>query len=59
MDEYYQKCIEQAFIDPIRSVVIVDDDYPTAMEVLDARLGEIAKQPVPSQKTWLDRKSVV
>ena len=53
MDEYYQKCIEQAFIDPIRSVVIVDDDYPTAMEVLDARLGEIAKQAVPSQKSWL------
>lgn len=53
MIEYYQKCIEQAFIDPIRSVVIVDDDYPTAMEVLDARLGEIEKKPVSSKKTWL------
>lgn len=59
MDEYYQKCIEQAFIDPIRSVVIVDDDYPTAMEVLDARLGEIAGNAVKSQKSWITKPQPV
>lgn len=53
MDEYYQKCIEQAFIDPIRSVVIVDDDYPTTIEVLDDRLDKIAKTVTPSRKSWL------
>ena len=32
--EHYATFIEQAFLDPIRSVLIVDDDYPTYEEVL-------------------------
>ncbi|PCJ84512.1 MAG: hypothetical protein COA52_17355 [Hyphomicrobiales bacterium] len=53
MDKYYRQCIEKAFIDPIRSVVIVDDDYPTTMEVLDARIGEMQSRADTSQKSWL------
>jgi len=36
MAENFRNFIEEAFIDPIRSVVIVDDDYPTIEEVLGA-----------------------
>jgi len=32
--EHYGQFIHQAFIKPIRSVLIVDDDYPTLEEVL-------------------------
>ena len=33
-DDHYRSFIEEAFIDPIRSVLIVDDDYPTYEEIL-------------------------
>ena len=34
MSECYQKFIDEAFIEPIRSVLIVDDDYPTYHDIL-------------------------
>lgn len=34
MEEGYNELIGEAFIDPIRSVLIVDDDYPTMHEIL-------------------------
>lgn len=34
MEEGYDALIAEAFIDPIRSVLIVDDDYPTMHEIL-------------------------
>lgn len=33
-DDHYRQFVDQAFIDPIRSVLIVDDDYPTFEEML-------------------------
>ena len=36
MSDHYQTFIEEAFIDPIRSVLIVDDDFPTYDEILAA-----------------------
>ncbi|RVU13187.1 response regulator receiver domain [Methylobacterium oryzihabitans] len=32
--DHYAKFVDEAFIDPIRSVLIVDDDYPTFEEML-------------------------
>ena len=50
--DHYATFIEEAFIDPIRSVLIVDDDFPTYDEVLTtaARSGN----PVPGDpgKAW-------
>lgn len=34
MTQTYDDLIREAFIDPIRSVLIVDDDYPTTHEIL-------------------------
>ncbi|WP_299084183.1 response regulator receiver domain [uncultured Ruegeria sp.] len=54
MAENFQSFIEEAFIDPIRSVVIVDDDYPTIEEVLgsDPKL-EGVDGVEPRQKEWV------
>jgi hypothetical protein len=38
--EGYGTFIKEAFIDPIRSVLIVDDDYPTFSEVLDRQASD-------------------
>ncbi|OGT89452.1 MAG: hypothetical protein A2286_14300 [Gammaproteobacteria bacterium RIFOXYA12_FULL_61_12] len=35
----YGQLIEEVFIDPIRTVVVVDDDYPTLDALLDKELG--------------------
>ncbi|NMG39767.1 hypothetical protein GRZ55_10985 [Chelativorans sp. ZYF759] len=52
-NEHYAKFIAEAFVKPIRSVLIVDDDYPTLEEILDK---EIAKkgdgEPPATNKTW-------
>lgn len=42
----YQKFIKEAFIDPIRSVLIVDDDYPTYNDILNQ------SDTANSKKTW-------
>lgn len=46
----YEKFIEEAFIDPIRSVLIVDDDYPTYDDVLEQQ--EKSCGVVSSEKSW-------
>lgn len=54
MAENFESFIEEAFIDPIRSVVIVDDDYPTIEEVLGSgpkRKGVDGEKP--KQKDWV------
>lgn len=35
----YGKLIEEVFIDPIRTVVVVDDEYPTLDTLLDKEMG--------------------
>ena len=46
--DHYRKFIEEAFVTPIRSVLIVDDDYPTYAEILGARHG----RGTTRDKTW-------
>jgi hypothetical protein len=51
----YDVFIKEAFIEPIRSVLIVDDDYPTFAEILDRQSH--ANDPTngeekPSNKRW-------
>ena len=43
--DHYSEFIEDAFVKPIRSVLIVDDDYPTFEEMLDAQLARDAFRP--------------
>lgn len=53
--EHYGAFISEAFIKPIRSVLIVDDDYPTFDEMLDkeiARNGDA--EPVRPNKLWYE-----
>ncbi|NKX67025.1 hypothetical protein HEP89_23160 [Labrenzia sp. 5N] len=61
MSEAFETFIEAAFIEPIRSVVIVDDDYPTIEEVLNSvsrpegeGLSQPEGEPVQAerQKDW-------
>lgn len=60
MPENFESFIEEAFIDPIRSVVIVDDDYPTIEEILGSgpnRKGVDGKGSKP--KDWVDNPQQV
>ena len=51
--EHYQAFIKEAFVDPIRSVLIVDDDYPTYDEILEE------DRSTNNGKTWFnDRKRI-
>lgn len=50
--DYYSDFVERAFIDPIRSVLIVDDDYPTFDEMLAGQVSELAGQPRAVGKDW-------
>ena len=36
-DEHYREFIDRAYIGPIRSVLIVDDDYPMVEEILGSQ----------------------
>ena len=47
--DHYANFVAEAYIEPIRSVVIIDDDYPTYDEVLSA---EIKDDAVPESKAW-------
>ena len=49
VNEHYSEFIEETFITPIRSVLIVDDDYPTFDEVLKEQRK---KRKVDGQKSW-------
>lgn len=51
MSEDYAALVAEAFIDPIRSVLIVDDDYPTLDEILDFAISGEVKEKY-SEKSW-------
>jgi Response receiver domain len=53
----YTALIQEAFIDPIRSVLIIDDDYPTWEEILEpkslANICAVAGKADQGAKSWL------
>jgi CheY-like chemotaxis protein len=51
-NEHYSTFIEEAYIKPIRSVLIVDDDYPTFDEILGAQIDRNAEREVDTTKAW-------
>ena len=51
-NEHYSAFIEEAFIQPIRSVLIVDDDYPTFDEILETRMKINLGLEVEETKRW-------
>jgi Response receiver domain len=54
-NEHYSRFIEEAFIKPIRSVLIVDDDYPTLDELLDLEIAQGGHgRPPRTDKKWYD-----
>lgn len=60
MAETFENFIEDAFIAPIRSVVIVDDDYPTIEEVLSDRPNSEDDAVKPKkQKAWINNPQQV
>ena len=52
MSDYYQDFIKEAFVDSIRSVLIVDDDYPTFDEVLRAQQDLNNEKEIDKDKDW-------
>ncbi|MCK1341500.1 hypothetical protein IVB38_37310 [Bradyrhizobium sp. 38] len=53
-NEGYHEFIRDAFIEPIRSVLIIDDDYPTYSEILDRQSALLQEGKAPdSVKSWL------
>lgn len=54
-NEHYAEFISEAFIKPIRSVLIIDDDYPTLDEILDLEIAhESEGRPQRTDKKWYD-----
>lgn len=54
-NERYAEFISEAFVKPIRSVLIVDDDYPTLEEMLDEEIRHEGQgRPPRSTKRWYD-----
>ncbi len=51
-DRNYGDFIEEAFLKPVRSVLIVDDDYPTFEEILKLKQEEIDGKETNSDKEW-------
>ena len=54
-DEHYRKFIDEAYIGPIRSVLIVDDDYPTVEEILGSKHHLPDADNVHGDKRWRQR----
>jgi hypothetical protein len=50
--EAYAAFIDEAFVRPIRSVLIVDDDYPTFDELLTTEIGMAAGEKPARGKAW-------
>ncbi|MBL0117281.1 MAG: hypothetical protein IPP45_18985 [Sphingomonadales bacterium] len=50
--DHYQPFIEEAFVTPIRSVLIVDDDYPTFDELLGDAANSGNGHSVGNNKAW-------
>ena len=53
--DHYSAFIEEAFIDPIRSVLIVDDDFPTYDEILATANSSAASTRAHRDKAWRTR----
>ena len=51
-NEHYAEFIKEAFIDPIRSVLIVDDDYPTFEEILGNPIQQAPGAKDKQSKAW-------
>ncbi|RFB86061.1 hypothetical protein B5K11_28775 [Rhizobium leguminosarum bv. trifolii] len=56
MEKNYNDLIAEAFINPIRSVLIVDDDYPTLHEML---LDDAAREEKHGHKSWKENRAKV
>ena len=52
--DYYQDFIKEAFIDSIRSVLIIDDDYPTFDEVLGNQHDLNSGNQIDKEKNWYE-----
>lgn len=50
--EHYDAFIREAFLDPIRSVLIIDDDYPTFEEVLEQGATDRRGENNHAAKSW-------
>ena len=50
--DHYRAFIEEAFIEPIRSVLIVDDDYPTYDDILGAGQESGGAAGASANKGW-------
>ena len=51
--EHYKRFVDEAYIEPIRSVLIVDDDYPTIDEILELRQSLLDDGTDHGEKLWL------
>ena len=51
-EKHYREFINEAFIRPIRSVLIVDDDYPTIDSVLERQVQRVAGSPARATGRW-------
>lgn len=51
-NDYYAAFVEEAFLKPIRSVLIVDDDYPTFDEMLSLEIAQLAGEKPKRDKAW-------
>jgi hypothetical protein len=52
----FSELVREAFIDPLRSVLIIDDEYPTWEEILNSHMSKdvqnVALEERSSQKPW-------
>lgn len=54
-NEHYARFIDEAFVKPIRSVLIVDDDYPTLDEILSLEIAQGGEgRPPRTNKKWYE-----
>ena len=53
--KHYAEFVQEAFIAPIRSVLIVDDDYPTFDEMLSTEIAKAKDEEPRRAKNWYSR----
>jgi CheY-like chemotaxis protein len=57
--KHYSTFVEEAFIKPIRSVLIIDDDYPTLDEMLNNQISiNSGVTPLPSKEWYKDPERI-
>ncbi len=59
VSEQYKALVREAFIKPIRSVLIVDDDYPTYDEILASQIELNKDNDIKSTKNWYNNPEQV